>query len=1262
MVPEKDRDPDIFALDKTLRRLGLWREQSLRKQTPEARKATIDAMDFSEPLTMTRSGYDEDGYQAVMVTSSTSYDSESGIFDDKVIYWRHLPETNGNPDKVDKEDYHVLHFRGIRNPEQDPSEIPEILPDQVWVNGSLIFNGPNNGGKHDPHQGKHRRTIARVQEISKQVKEMLNRGEPVTKIGRIFSGPHLSMNFAAKALGGQPLFRGMNDKGEWDPFERLIHKYFTDIVQGEGEQLRFTLPSVDNMNPVDRLKAVHGMNINTLEPVRSMTGNWDEHATDLQSGAGYLTSIEYEQDPDTGRHVFRVLVAPEDLPSDMDSFEPYTIARMEYDQDGDSFTLAETDFMEAGPGKFKSFPDALSVFGFIQASNHYLSERKYPPYRDIAFKHHLGDRINEMHIPPPLAEGGETTWTPLYGTSLEKKFEQYGDGLGGGNLLMQRGTREDGTIDEIAVLQGLPYEPSGPNSNFDGGQPDIMQFRDALRRGVIVVDHIHFDHSTIEYYAKQTDEHGKGWLQGQKILCKDYDYYVMRHRLNTLEVPKEQWPEFIVYDDPKTLKKYPDLHKISDDEYVYRIRDDEGRVRFNVQICKNGTIHSALTDAHMITGGVDNQFNDTYYIDNDALGATEHGTRFAGRGQLALAEYFDDVDGDALLAAARSPEELYISLEECTSLVNDGHAPKTDRFKDTLRGVEAAIPDDFAMVFVPFSTNHLEYQEIREVWAEEGSLRNSTAVGANAEIRDTAMNIHGVNPYLDLREEDIPHDKLPQLAYDTALKAVDQYMKKREDRAKEMADKTRDKRTKRDFLSEDVPYQVFKHIRKTARKQIKDSGPKPAVLHEAFFNADEDIFEKYCEQLELPKTDKERKMPKVVHKALEAAYKSHKDDLEKQGVDNEADTTFWMMRSIVNHGRVEFQSKGAHNDYNMYLAIMAGQEKAARHGVRTSKRAKGFRDDYGKLGVITTGPIGSAEEAWASLSRFFRGDSLFDYDEVVRNTGYKLDPEKMILGVTQTPSMGSDAELAQSSMLREGAKRRDVTIFAAFRNGFRVINPKQHRTRFENHFRDLGWNVEWDGANGELRVHDQLFHRNGHRFFHDMVDKMKAPSFKPKLLEGIHIANWPNYQKLKEAAKMGGKRVSIDKPDDHVTRRYAEDEKTGQPHMQDMDYLTPRYRLIQRKAKYGQQYGWVVNMLLALGMRRKGGNRADPLAVRSHPTGYFEENTANVLPNDWVKAHNGASARQKIMGPSAAVIQRGGGRPMGPSAASMLRVPEPGGV
>ncbi len=1234
MVKFSDALTENYSLDMWLRRLGLWRHKPIGLMTIDERKAYLHSNAFSKPLVLTGSSYDPEGYQLISMMSLTHYDHVSGILDDKIIYWRHtLDDDVDEAGKIPFQDYFVLGIRGVRDDHLTGEGVPVIVPDQIWWNGNLVFNGPANGGRHDPERPEQQRQINRYLEMSQQVKEHLNRGLPLEKIGHVFSQDVLSDHFSARALGGAPFLRGLSSSG-WDNVERLLGANFVDLFQKEDQRISFRLPSLPEISSLDRLKALHGFYINSVEPIRCLSEQWDKYASDMRTGMGYVTETNYFFDEQKQRHIFSVRIASENPPKDMPKFEPYELIRLEYTQGEDVFTLEDSFFMGVKDKKYQKNSDFLSLIGALQDTNQALSERIFPDYQSILMRNKLHNRISEFRMPPKLSDGGEALWIPLWGTNMRKTIEEFGDGIGGGNLFMHRGRDDDNHLDEIAVLHGLPYQPGSPDSNYKGAQPSLVPYLDALRRGAIIIDHIHFDHSTIEFYATQKDQSGNGWFKGQKIICKGIDAYIMKNRLLRLGVKQDQWPEFIEFDRDDAFARYPNLFKDRNGNFAYRIQDEKGNTRGWNQICKDGTSHSALTDSYLITMCYNNNLLDTYYIDSDANGLNDNGWKFAEDGQFAL-EGIDGITREDLLKAVKSEDKLYISLEEPTGITRTGRCSTPEQFKDTFRALEKALPEGFAHGVIPFSTNHLEYQAIREVWAEKDTLRHTTAVGANAQLRDTALNIYGVNPKLDLRTVTIAHDHIPQLVYELLYDGMIDFMIKAEKKALRQSKREYESRTLDEILNDDVVYQKVKAIFDTHKDNFDHGVSQPIEFYNGFLN------------------NQDGDLTKLMQSWLRKYTKVFWEGADKLSTAYNGNTCNFMLSKLISKGMVTFDSRCGHNDYNMYQAIMVKQDHASVHGVRTAKRTKRFRNDYGQLGFISTDPLGTSDSRFGSMSRFANGDSLFDYDEFVRNTGYKIDPEKLILTVTQTASMGSDAWKSQDQLMQKISHDRGVTVFCAIDDGFKIYNPREHRARYEAMCREEGWSFTGDGR--MMYIHAAHSHIQGHRREQDMRDKMTDPRYKPKLVEVIHCPSVESLNILKNVVRDAGHRMTIKEPENNIARACEWDEKTQSYNMIDKDYLSERMMLINWAAKYGQMYNWVVTMTEAIVMPKRGGARADPLTMRSHLCSEFQQQTALRNTASWIRPKFGNSSRGRALGPAPADIREEGGAPPAPMMTDMLR-------
>jgi len=1265
----------VFAPDKLLRRLGLWRGAPFHHKMNDRsfREYNLRAMDFSEPFVLSGWEGDPDGLQLAMMASQTRVDLENGVIEDRIVYWTHIDETDDH--SADSPDSHILNIRYRRMDDVDPSDIlGDILPEQIWYNGSLIFNGPQNGGKQDPHRPEHRRLITRVEDISKQVKSALAQQKPIHEIARVFSGDILSVNFSDKALGGKPYLRGLDENG-WNPYERDINNYFAKTGHLEGEKIKFSLPPTADMRSSDRLQAAMGFYFNTLEPVRMTINSAAETAGGQQDGITYLTIVDYGIDEQTGRHVFTTNIMPEDVPDDADSFKPFELFRLEFSEPKPGeFVLEHANMMEGDATRFHDIKKAKALIQAAGAGNYMLSKnRDYPPWFDILARHGLDDEIDEL--PPPVDP--EMLWMSMAGCSTQPLFDSAGAGVGSSQAFMQRMRSTDGGIDEVGALFDVTLETLQEKSEADGAQPDIMHLEEQLRRGFIAITHGHYDHATLQYFAKMVKENGEGWLRGIPVIVKDYDYWTIRKELKRMEVPERNWPYFIRYDMPEVLEQNSDIRKIDDNNYAYFHKDEAGNIRFIDQICRNGAKHTAPCDLHLLTAcfippdPVDPRrtIHATYLVSADMSGIAPHAEKFLERGQLALADHFEELSEEELLkAAGGDPNKLYVFQMESTSTDKSGYATTSEEFKESLRIFLRAVPEGKVPVFVPFSTNHEEYQAIYEVLNEPEFLRHSVEIGANGEARATIINKKGVDLDLNLEEEakNIPSDKVLQEVYDVALQAVDEFLKKHRTKAQERAAKPRSQKTEEEILAASVPYRVFEHIYQEAQREITAGNSKPQILFDSFLRGDTQAFENLAQQLGFPAAEKTRRMPRVVRNAIGAYRKfmrenanntiqaSEEFEMDKNLTDS--DVLYWVLRSFEKHGCIHFENgRDQINQTNMYRAIMRGdQNKASMRRTRGSKSGKRYREQPDKLALIITGPIGSAEEYIATLSRLFRADSLIDYDELTRSTGYRLSADMLFPFATQTPSMGEKAQMAQDALFEIGTERRNMVAARALPKGLQIYNPGKDRAHIMNSFIRDGLNPQVRGAKGHIYLHDRGFHREGHMNYMDAHDILSASYLKAQSVELTHISGEVAKKAAQELIQKTGHRSTIKEPEDWVWRQTVQNEQ-GQA-LEDYARITPRMRLFTTTSMYNRQYGWQVDMKLHLGLHRGGNKRVDGLNVRSPADGYFKSEVNAVQADGFLKPQTSgeARARARSLIPSYAQAQKKGGKPMAPMLGAIV--------
>lgn len=1278
---EEQKQDDVFALDKVLRNLNLCRDLVIGGKSIEERKAALAEIDLTDGFLINGSDYNPAGKQLFEVTSETALSEGGQYLDDKIRFWTH--KQYDHSEGKEHSEHHIISMRYKLSANDNGNGVPSATPEQVWVNGYKLFDAQES----DPTAPKALRLINRVTELSQQVKEMLLEREPVRNFAKILNGSAKGKNFLAEIQGDAPFLEGLKQDGG---FEHTYMPHLLDIIQEDGETIKL------NCKNAADLKAKHGFHVNTVDKGRALKDQWEKSAVHQESGTRFTVRNDYKFDEETGRHTFSLNSFPEDVPEDRPMPPSYELVRLEYEYNEDGlFELKDWNFMDGNKDKFKSLSKQHDLVGFYQSCLNYLNKGKYPPIHDLAHENNLDDAVSEFHTPPSLEEGIECLWIPFNGRNLEKQAGPGGDSLGGGNAFMSRYKKDDGTWSECGVIIDLPFQPWGKDGDWEGIQPDFKAVWDKC--DTILLTHDHFDHATLEYFAYQ------GLLKGKKIVCDPAVEDVVRARLGKLGVDKEDYPLFVNADDPDSGFK-----KLDDNRYAFDIKDEDGNVRFMNQLIRKCSEHSAAVDGFMLTPTVNGeQINETYYNYGDAYELAKAGEIAALEGQLALLtrdDLSDDVkeriigtvpdkkedvdypafDQTPLLQelSAKYPNKdfgkLYIVMHDPTNVTAAGHTPRPEEGKATWRECMKMVGNDL-LFHVPFSTSSAEIRAMDEIISEKGTLRNSTEIGANMELRGQVMNKHGAHPDLDLRTTRIPADKHPQVAFDVTLEAIAEFQSKRKEDAAETATKRKDGKTAKQILAEDSVYQVLSVIEKKAKADIKKGNFKPVILHDCFMDrADEsdeiweDLFKKCGSNAPLDLSDlkkipsklfaEERKAIKeqIIADLQDTELKHQPDNLEKV-VDYWANSNvdYWCLKSLANDGEIQFdqQKKCSRNDYRMYQALMNDQEQASIHHARTSNIAKFFRNFQENLLIRMTGPIGSAEEASASLYRYAHGESLLDYDEFVRNTGYEIDHDApKTIFVTQTPSMGRAAQLAQDNLMKLIVKNRNDTVFCAYKNGFKIHNPKEKLGSMLASMKEQGWKAEWDAKNNEIRVHDQPFHLHGHGFREDLrniIQKSRA-----KLHTFVHIPGWSNLMAGRELVEQEGGLNDTAEPKDFVGNKAEINPETGELDHTITDYLTPSYWLIRLRRKFGQQYGGVVEMIQAIVTRNDGNNKLSGMQVRrsekGNGLGTFDDAVARIAKDDFAHAANmDHSARSAQIGVSTANI-RSSAPPKSPSRAEML--------
>ena len=1189
-----------YRLDHWLESLGVWREEDSHHADLNARAKALKNIDFSRPLIISGSDFDHDhSLRLITAKSETSYDPQSGILEDKIIYWRHTPFADQNT--PDKQEHHIISIRAQKNSKTE-NGIDIVIPDQIWVGGELFFCRQRGDDPTDP---THIAFINRIIELSRRTKEHLNRKKPTRDIAKVLTGnisnttPDNILEEITKPID----LSGLDNKGGFQP---SVTSVFFNSVHQSDNILQFDYCTLD------QLKTILGFSYNTLEPYKNHTGNRTVPGTEMQSGIKYNTGVHYDFDPKNNKHSFSLKIEPvghfdekEETPP------PFDIARIDFiEQKKNNFILDGASFMQHQINNLSSYEEKLNLIGFFQKTNEYLSRREYPPYRDLAARYRLTDHLNKMHTPPLLKDGGETLFLAINGSSFEKKVDGFGDGIGGGNMVMHRGVDEDGQISEISAIIDFPYASGDGSTDFDGMNPDYLEWWNSVE--AICITHDHYDHATVEYYAHQ------GLLKHKTIYATEAVQEKLKIQMNNLGVRKDIRPQF------QTIKGTG----------AFCLKDKKGNNRLWVQYCEDSTLHSARTTGFMTTGCYnDTHYGETFLFYGDGIDLTPKGWEWVNTGPRALANQ------NGVSTQKLQNKEIDAVFHDPTGIRYGGHAPRPKDVEITLRGCLEVLKDK-TVIAVPFSTNHLEIQSLINTWNENDNVRNYTFVGSSAENRASILNKFGIEAEIDYTTIKIPYDKLPKRAYRCVVRAI-------EDSISSIENKYATEKKQKD-ISQSKALPFYHKLLEQAKIAIQNGDERPEFLYKGFLDGENtfsDLIdntgnnaEKVLEDLNRIK----RKTRKHLRKSQTKLLTKYKED----GIETENKTRYFMMRSLATHGKVKFLKNNL-NSHNMYRAIMAQQAEASLYAGRSSKTALNFRKNPENLGIITTAPTGSAAESFGSLPRFAWSWSLFDTDTSVRNTGYPIDAKDAVFFVMQPAPPG--AENAQDKLMQDLVRNRNVTIFCAIKNGFKIYNPKELHGPLTHQFKKLGWNTTFDHTQDQIQVHDQALHIHGHGFYNDvknLVNKIPA-----KLHEIIHITDKTSAKTFQEMCHSLGKETSIKEHDDHIAYKFKN--PTGEkPRLEITDHLTQSFWLIRIRRQYGRQYGGIVEMLRAIVMRNKGNKTNDGLDVRTSDEDDYNTMQPSQSWNKWLKPFynnksNGQSAKQRNMGPAEPQKQKGNNRPTG---------------
>lgn len=1060
----------------------------------------------AEPVVLTGAAADPQSGLIVSLTSTANFDADGNVSDIGIKYWRHLPYGESRDQNL------------IRVSMAPSADGKGIEPAQVWVQSRLVYDRARDN-LEDPDTKKN---VNRVLEAVNRLNGMLREKGPVENTAKILSECYLK-----EVTGEDVVVRGLDEKGG---FKFSLSPYFTKAAaQGSGIEFR----NID----APMLKTMLGFSANTLEPDKNYTSSRAVPAADPQSGVEYEAGVNLDERSDG--MTLEIFIKPEDAPAGVDPKAIPNLVKLSFTKKGESaYVLDEALFLgqKVDPTDTQTL---LRLIGIAQSSNQDFARWKYPAFMDSTAQFNMLDMVSPFHAPPALeATGGEFLYGSLHGCGFEKRIENFGDQIGTAALFLQRGTKADGSVSTVGLALDFPFASGGPDSNYDGAIPDYLPFWDDIKS--FVITHDHFDHCDgLPYYA------AKGMMKDKTVYATPQVKYFLDKKMDSLRVPRTLRPKI----------------SLIEKEGAFPVRDEDGNVRMWVQHNPNATLHSALCTPYIVTGCYNDQtYNGSVLVYSDGRGFKQSAAHFFSDGTRSLPKYA--AEQGLTVTPAKVDRDITTVLHDITSIATDGRGPTPEEVEKNQNEVFSWF-DDKGILLSPISTNNAEYTAAINVAHHTG--RDITAVGRNAELRLSCMNLFGVDPDMDLRTVRI--DPL-------------------EDYAKPAAERL-------------IPPLVMKHYLE--------------ALHEVdgFENKQSDAYEK----------------------ALEKAHKRHMKDyvenLPPEDDGHEKSTALYMLEKLQKYGAVVFDNNL--NGYLMWKAVMEKQDTASVRATRGSQMAQDFRDNPENLLIFITGTQGNSDEKASTLQKFANFFSLLDTDPQVRSTGYKIESNDYVAIITQSAIPGN--EDGQEKMIGDLIRSRDITVIAAFNNGFTVHNPKDHRDRILADLNRKGWKYQAD-PDGSIRVYNHPIHVNGHGFAQDMLGMTKM--IKAETHECHHVPNRDAYNLFRDMMKKNGFTHSGTEPDDFQFFRVDAAAREQKHKYETVAKLNPSYILIRMVRKYGQFFGGFLDWTRATLLRREGEARQDGMMARTEKDGVFERSVARV---SWEKVSNAdrraeESVRYRKLGPS----------------------------
>ncbi len=639
-------------------------------------------------------------------------------------YWRHIPGLASRS---------ITPFRSVYTQTlQNGSFV--WTPKEIWVQAKQIFPAPDNDFVVQ--------AVMRVQDMQAQINTHLRGKGAVDDTLKIITNAGFQ-----KFLGEEFILKGLKKEGGFHPS--------ATAAQIGASNPAADYPFLENLDP-QIILALLGLDVNTVDPGKDYVGSRSIPALSHGTEVEHEARADFSMNDKTGDISLTISSVPLGL-DDQEGREAVQVASMTLAPEGlEGYRIAKPTYM----GQLisaKHWRDVMNLFGIVQSAGDDFSNYRYPDFLSHIGEFDLVKLLSPLGPAPSLTDqGGEFLAGSFHGTSFEKLVDDFGNQIGICQLFLHRGTKPDGQTSIVGVLIDLPIAIGGKGASFDRAIANLEIFWPYIKQ--IKITHDHFDH-----LAGVIDLAELGWMKGKIVSGSPDLIHTLRRQLSERQIPRSLWP--MLESDIGTG--------------FIEVLDDDDVLRFCIQHCEGGTLHTAKTTPYIVSAWYGhNHFKGSAVVYGDGFDFSEQGKAFMKRGLQPLIE-------------AGYPEHhcirpITVAYHDCTAVSEVGETPKQDEVAETLDVVFSWF-DDKGIIASPLSTNILDIKNL--ITSACAHHRNITAVGSNIEKRLTNMNNYGVDPhYGPIPDKKFVPDFIEKTIAELENGADIRFLRRETDEAKELRD------------------------------------------------------------------------------------------------------------------------------------------------------------------------------------------------------------------------------------------------------------------------------------------------------------------------------------------------------------------------------------------------------------------------------------------------------------------------------------------